>query len=102
MKSQIYSTLVLALLAAPLAASVVTPDPADGNLSGAPGDTIGWGFSVTNTPVGWISFTQSLLVNETNPSLGSYTDLIGPQGGPVNFALDPNSVWTESFSWSTQ
>lgn len=97
------SILLFALLAAPLAAASITIDPVSGIAAGAPGDTVGWGFSAYNTDLlQSLSFSQSVLIDETNPLLGVYTDLIGFQGGPDNFSLDPNSTWSEGFDFVKQ
>jgi hypothetical protein len=80
-------------------------DPVNGAVDGLAGATVGWGFTVdwTSTFGDWVSFSGSSLGSvaqpETNPSLSeSYTDFIGPQGGPVDFALSPGaSPWTEDF-----
>jgi hypothetical protein len=93
------ATLFLALLAGALPAATFSTLPGTGVLTGAPGDTVGWGFSSTNDDFFQsISFGQSILINETNPSLGTYIDLIGPQGGPDNFAVDPGQTWSEAFN----
>ena len=64
---------------------------------------MGWGFSSTNDDFFQsISFGQSILINETNPSLGTYMDLIGPQGGPDNFVVDPGQTWSQGFSILSQ
>jgi hypothetical protein len=95
--------LLFTLLAGRLAAATITIDPVSGIVTGSPGDTVGWGFSAYNTDlIQWISFSQSVLINETNPLLGLYTDLIGPQGGPNNFSLDPNSTWSQGFDLGNQ
>jgi hypothetical protein len=94
-----HSTLFLVLLAGSLPATTFSTLPGSGVLTGAPGETVGWGFSTTNDDFFQsISFSQSILVNETNPLIGVYIDLIGPQGGPVNFAVDPGQTWSEGFS----
>jgi hypothetical protein len=86
-----------------LAAATITIDPVSGIAAGSPGETVGWGFSTYNTDLlQSISFSQSVLVNETNPLLGFYVDLIGPQGGPDNFSLDPNTTWSEGFDLANQ
>jgi len=84
-------------------------DPVNGAVDGVAGASVGWGFTVdwTSTEGDWVSFTGSSLGSldqgETNPDLlASYTDLIGPQGGPNDFALDPeSSPWTEAFNGSS-
>jgi hypothetical protein len=97
------SMILFTLLAGSLAAATISIDPISGIVSGSPGDVVGWGFSAYNTDlVQSISFSQSVLINETNPLLGIYTDLIGPQGGPNNFSLDPNSTWSEGFDLGNQ
>ncbi|HLK61820.1 MAG TPA: PEP-CTERM sorting domain-containing protein [Bryobacteraceae bacterium] len=96
-------SLLFTLLAACLPAATLSIDPVSGIAAGGAGDTVGWGFSVFNTdPLQSISFSQSVLINETNPLLGVYTDFIGPQGGPDNFSVDPNSTWSEGFDLASQ
>ena len=96
-------TLLLTLLTGHLAAATITIDPVSGIAAGSPGATVGWGFSAYNTDLFQsISFSQSVLINETNPLLGFYTDLIGPQGGPNDFSLDSNSTWSQGFDLGNQ
>jgi hypothetical protein len=104
MKTILIATLVgVSLTAFATADTLVMLNPTSGDLTGAPGDSVGWGFDIQNTSSGlWVSFTQSFLLNETNPSVGMYTDLIGPQGGPVNFELGPNTSWDEAFDAAAQ
>jgi hypothetical protein len=91
----------------------ITLDPLNGAVDGVAGATVGWGFIVNWTPTNgdWVSFTGSSLGSvaqgETNPSLlacvSCYTDFIGAQGGPANFALSQGaSPWTEAFSGVSQ
>src|SRR5689334_816695 len=87
------------MMAVTASAASVSLIPENGSITGVAGQTAGWGFDVVNdSPFQWISFATSFLINETNPSLGVYVDLIGAQGGPVNFALAPQTPWTEGFS----
>ncbi|MBI4902149.1 MAG: PEP-CTERM sorting domain-containing protein [Acidobacteria bacterium] len=83
---------VLTLLAAAAlpAAPLFTITPS-GGISGRPGDTIGWGFSITADPTDWVTFISSFPLLETNPLLGIYTDLLGGAGGPGNGVLAPGS-----------
>ncbi len=91
--------LGLPLLAGPL----IQIDPAGGAITGTPGGTTGWGFTVESDPVQWISFAGSFLTSETNPGLGIYTDLIGASGGPVDFILPAGvPAWTQIFSDAAQ
>lgn len=95
--------LASTLLPASLLAATVTLDPSDGNITGLAGQPIGWGFTIiNNSPVEWISFTESILVGESNPLLGVYSDFVGPQGGPTTFSVQPLDTWTESFSDASQ
>src|SRR6185437_10990298 len=88
----------------------ITLTPADGALGGAPGDSVGWGFTVdwTSTNGDYLSFISSSIGSldqgETNPSLlGSYTDFIGAQGGPDDFGVAPGDrPWSESYDGITQ
>ena len=78
-------------LTAPFAAqaSTLTTTTVNGAIAGPPGGVIGWGFTLTSDPGDWISVVTSSLIDETDPSLGVYTDFIGLEGGPVNALLAP-------------
>ena len=91
--------MLCTVLAGSLAAApVFTLTPADGAISGAPGSTVGWGFSLTSDSSRWLTVVGSLLLTESDPSLGFYTDYIGGLGGPLNFALPPHDPqWTLRF-----
>src|SRR5579883_2041647 len=77
-------------------------DPVIYPISGGPGATIGWGFSVQWTASqNYISFTGSslgsVLSGETNSSLlAAYTDFIGANSGPDGIALGPGT-WNQKF-----
>jgi hypothetical protein len=93
--------IVLACLApAARAGAIVALDTVDGVISGAPGDTVGWGFMVTNGS-NWISIDSVSIENETSPLGGvsggftSYMDLLG---GLMNGVTPPNQMWTLAFS----
>jgi len=91
------------LLALPARTATLTLDPVGGSISGLPGQTIGWGFTLTSNATDWISVTSSALTFETNPSLGIYTDFIGLQSGPSpSFAVAPGASWTEVFDGISQ
>ena len=75
----------------------------DGKIAGLPGDFLGWGFTVEADPSLWISFVTSFTIDETNPSVGIYSDFIGNEGGPTNFELAPGAPdWTQSFDAISQ
>jgi hypothetical protein len=93
--------IVLACFApAARAGAIVALDPVDGVISGAPGDTVGWGFTVTNG-TNWISIDSVSIENETSPLGGassgftSYMDLLG---GLTNGVTPPNQMWSLGFS----
>jgi hypothetical protein len=102
----IYKTVVLALslfasfaMSAQAAVILSLDTP---NLIGTPGAVVGWGFSLTADPSDSVSAISSFLVQETNPSLGAYTDIASFQGGPDGGLLDPGtSPWSEGFFYST-
>jgi hypothetical protein len=103
MKTVLGFTLFLNLVAGPATASTLTTIPTSGFVTGSPGEDVGWGFSFTNESLTEsLSFSQSFLVDETNPLLGIYTDLIGPQGGPDNFSVDIGETWSEGFLEASQ
>ena len=104
-KTMRYFVISFLLTAAALHAGTVTLDlnPLGGSITGGPGDTVGWGFKLTNSTADWISVTSSALTFETNPSLGVYTDFIGLQSGPLpSFALAPSTFWSETFDGVSQ
>jgi hypothetical protein len=87
------------------ASTVVTLDPVGGALSGAPGDTVGWGFTLNNTndflEISQTDFCVSATQASDLPcasqvsSFGTYTDftplnffVVGP-GGTVTQVYDP-------------
>ena len=49
--------------------------PANGTIGGAPGDVVGWGFTLTNT-TDFLVVTSADFVS--SPALGTFTDFIGP------------------------
>lgn len=65
------------------------------NIRGLPGDTVGWGFTITNNTAGWLFFTGSSLT-ESNV-IGTYTDFFSNNSGnDLSGALalvDPNTSW---------
>jgi hypothetical protein len=90
--------LLLSSCCAAIADPIVTLGPSGGAITGAPGDTIGWGFTVQSDPGMTSSFLSSFTLFETNPSIGFYTDFIGSQGGPLDFTLPAGAPdWIESF-----
>lgn len=98
-KATLRCSLFLVLLAGTMSATTFTTLPASGLITGAPGQTVGWGFSATNDNFTQsLSFSQSVLIGETNPLLGVYNDLIGQQGGPDNYSVDLGQTWSEGFS----
>jgi hypothetical protein len=100
-KSLIFSLLTTAVVSA--GTITVALDPVGGSVTGAPGATVGWGFTLTNSSTSWISVTSSALTFETNPSIGAYTDFIGLQGGPMpSFAVAPSGIWMETFDGLSQ
>ena len=88
-------------------------NPANGAVDGVAGSTVGWGFTVNWQATGnYLSFTGtslgSLSAPETNCSImagytgpacppGGYTDFISAQGGPSDFSMAPDTIWTEAF-----
>jgi hypothetical protein len=78
---------------------IITMNPANGDISSNPGDTVGWGFTITPDPTNFASIDSVQLAFDTNPSMGIFTDLLGPQGGRNQgfIAPSPSGPWTESF-----
>jgi hypothetical protein len=82
------------------ATAVIALDPADGVVSGAPGVTVGWGFTITNGNY-WVAIDSVVIENETSPVSGpsggftSYMDLLG---GSTDGVTAPDQTWTLSFT----
>uniref|UniRef100_Q01YA9 PEP-CTERM protein-sorting domain-containing protein n=1 Tax=Solibacter usitatus (strain Ellin6076) TaxID=234267 RepID=Q01YA9_SOLUE len=75
-------TLTLAglLAASAHAAPLLNLDPISGNLSGLPGSTVGWGFTITNT-MDFLVVTGASFVPVPLSSFGTFTDFIST--GPL-------------------
>jgi hypothetical protein len=82
------------------ASAVIALSPPDGVISGAPGSTVGWGFSLTNG-ADWVSIDSVTTENESSPLGGvsggftSYMDLLG---GLSNGVTPPDKTWALAFS----
>jgi len=82
------------------AGTVITLDPPGGAISGAPGDTVGWGFALTNGS-NWISIDSVTIENETSPlggASGGFTSYMDLLGGLTNAVTPPGQTWTLPFS----
>jgi hypothetical protein len=102
MKSTIL-TLLISIAAGLHAAPILTLNPSPVNVTGSPGSTVGWSFTMVPDSIHWISTTASFLLNETNSPIGIYTDFIGVTGGPSNQVLAPGSSnWTQVFNDALQ
>ena len=100
MRKMILHTILMLGIAVPaVQATIITLDPATGPVEAPPGGTTGWGFTFESPdPTKWVSVIGSVLLFESNPILGYYTDLIGAQGGPVAGFLPPGSpAWVQTF-----
>ncbi len=94
------STYILLGLAASCsqAAPILTLDPANGNIAGGAGSTVGWGFDLQSDPTNYLTIISSFLTGETYASLGNYVDLIASQGGPDAGLVDPAAGdWVQPF-----
>lgn len=75
--------------AAPLL-SIASPD-----LPGQPGQSVTWQLQILPDPVQYVTFTATVLIIESNPALGIYSDELGLVGGPFHSALAPSlDLWT--------
>jgi|SRR5579864_3228741 len=92
--------VLVSVVPAARAGAVVALDPPDGVIPGAPGATVGWGFTVTNG-TNWISIDSVTIENETSPLGGigggftSYMDLLG---GFSSGVTAPSQMWTLPYS----
>jgi hypothetical protein len=77
-------------------AATLTLDPPTGAVYGSVGQSIGWGFTLTNDSDQWLAVTSTDF-QTTSSTLGSYTDYAGPQ----LLVLDPHASLTQSFDAAT-
>ena len=93
------AALALALLHGMAQATPTLSLQGPSELEGTAGSTVGWGFSIAADAGEWISFIGSVLIFESQPALGVYTDFVGAQGGPFSFVLPPGDgqTWAQSF-----
>ena len=102
--------LSLVLLLGALANADTLPtlalDPASGDITGAPGSTVGWGFTFSNLGSNWAVVTSSdfcvgVITSPCNNSFGAYADFAGPQF--ILVGPDPESAsFNQAFDSSTQ
>jgi hypothetical protein len=76
-------------------------DPSDGAIMGAPGTTVGWGFTLTNTE-NFLVVTSAAF--EPSVPLGTFTDFIS---APDNFfvigpAVGASNAWAQAFNVATR
>lgn len=88
---------IFLLLAASMnGAPLVTIPAAD--LTVLAGQQATWGATVMNNEGTFVTFTSTFALLETNPVLGSYFDIMGAAGGPVDFVLPPGVTWMTSLA----
>ncbi len=100
LKSLIICALVLAagLFAGQAQATLLTLDPVGGTIPGVavPGQTIGWGFTLTNDTSNWLEVSSTVFQPAT--TLGTYTDFAGPQ----YLEVAPGTSLTQAFDATSQ
>jgi hypothetical protein len=79
----------LALLCASIsAAPLLTLNPSNGQISGAQGSTIGWGFNLTGDQASWVLITN--VQSDVNlAAIGTFQDLLSNWFANNSFALAP-------------
>src|SRR5579884_2930999 len=99
-------TLAALALAAALAHNAdasgisIALDPVNGAVSGNPGDTVGWGFTLTNGSAYYIAIDSVAIENETSPVSGAgpgFTSYMDVLGGFTNGATPPGGTWALEF-----
>lgn len=78
------------------AAPILTLTPSS-SITGAPGDTIGWGFSINNDTAQWL-VVSSVLPSGFSAAVGTFTDFIAAQNF---YVVNPNSIFSAPFSANT-
>ncbi len=97
--------VILGIAALPAAASPLiafTLDPPSGAISGLPGDTIGWGITITTDTPCWLAIDS--VTWDTPPytgvytSIGAFTDFLSPQINTLTpLDLSVNGSWSQAF-----
>lgn len=94
------ASLILLIAQVAAAAASLTPIPPNGAIFGTPGSTIGWGFTISNNTDSLVvtssDFCVGLIISPCTNSLGSYSDIIGPNFVIVGPAPESTPV-TQSF-----
>ncbi len=86
---QLLAAAAILAVSLPAATLTLTPD----TISGAPGTTVGWGFSLDNTTADWIVI-NSVTATGFNPAFGTFTEFAA-----TNFiVVAPNSLFSEAFN----
>jgi hypothetical protein len=94
MKKAAKLLLASAILCSGLRASLVTLDLSpSGDIYGNPGDTIGWGFSLTNSTSYYLVVSGSLFNPTSGDVSGTYTDYIGA----AFIAVGPGATLSQNF-----
>jgi hypothetical protein len=103
MLKPILITILLSLASTSAAQAAVTfqLDPTGGAISGLAGNTVGWGFSLSNTENFLVVTSASF---EPTTDLGTFTDFIS---APDNFfvvgpGLGASTTWSQTFDASKQ
>ncbi len=94
MQKFLLSTFLVCMLLAcgASAAPILTLNPVSGALSGAPGSTIGWGFTITSDLPDYMAITYVEFTPP--PAFGTFTDFAG-----YNFlVIGPSGTVTQAFN----
>lgn len=84
------SALAVSLMMAPAwSAPMLTLDPPDGAISGVPGSTIGWGFSLSSDATNWTLITA---VQMNVGAVGVFEDYLSAWVSNNSFALAPGAL----------
>lgn len=101
MKRVILTILIAIAFSAFAAADSITftLDPTSGNVTGNPGDVVGWGFTLTNTTANWVVLDSSSFTG--SPVDGNYVDYLSsalyiagpsPESSTVQEAWNPSAL----------
>jgi hypothetical protein len=97
--------MLMSCAASPVYGSSITLSPPSGTISGAPGATVGWGFTISNASDFLVVTGSDFCVGaDTSPcsnALGTYTDFIGPEFVVVGPPPESSTV-SQPFDLTTQ
>ena len=89
-----WSVLALTPVMTAQGALTLTLAPGTGSITGSPGQTVGWGFTISSDPASWLVITS---VQGDGGTVGTFADVLSNFVLANSYALAPGAAnWTQS------